>query len=140
MSAFVSKANLALLGASGSALFGKARIERTKIDHDSLVGSATDLFCAIACGYFETNSFSIDFDHLGRRGHVATDRGSCEMSYIYRRADRALICIQEWPDSIESGIFHGQNHHRRRQHLRQYGVLESVGKMLRLYTQRERSL
>jgi hypothetical protein len=27
-----------------------------------------------------------------------------------------------------------------RQHLRQYGVLEPIGKMLRLYMQRERSL
>jgi hypothetical protein len=30
---------------------------------------------------------------------------------------------------IDRGIFHDQNHHGRRKHLRQYGVLESVGKM-----------
>jgi hypothetical protein len=50
-----------------SALFGKALVERTKIDHNSLVRSAADLLIAVACRHFEVNSFSLDVDYLGRR-------------------------------------------------------------------------
>jgi hypothetical protein len=52
------------------ALFGKALVERTKIDHNSLVGSAANLLIAVACRHFEVNSFSLDVDHLGRRPHL----------------------------------------------------------------------
>src|ERR1700675_3492049 len=44
------------------ALFGKALVERTKIDHNSLVGSAADLLIAVACRHFEVNSFSLRSD------------------------------------------------------------------------------
>jgi hypothetical protein len=35
--------------------------------------------------------------------------------------------------------FHDQDHHGGGQHLRQHGVLEPIGEMLRPYAQRERS-
>jgi hypothetical protein len=37
------------------------------------------------------------------------------------------------PDGVERGVFHEQNHHGGRQHLRQYGILEAVGEIFRLY-------
>src|SRR5439155_19014895 len=58
----------------GPALPGKALVERTKIDHDSLVGSATDLLFAIACRHLEANSPSFDTDDLGRRTYLVADR------------------------------------------------------------------
>src|ERR1700682_5123623 len=65
------------------ALFGKALIERTKIDHNSLVGSAADLLIAVACRHFEVNSFSLDVDYLGRRPHLVAYRRGSEVFYIY---------------------------------------------------------
>jgi hypothetical protein len=47
------------------ALLGKALVERTKIDHNSLVGSAADLLVAVARRRFEVNSFPLDVDYLG---------------------------------------------------------------------------
>src|SRR4029077_5311778 len=117
------------------ALFGKALVERTKIDHNSLVGSAADLLVAVACRYFEVNSFSLDVDYLGRRPHLVAYRRGSEVLYIYCSADRAFTCVQKRSDCIERRIFHDQNHHGRRKHLRQYGVLESVGKMFGLHSQ-----
>jgi hypothetical protein len=49
------------------ALFGEVLVERTKIDHNSLVGPAADLLIAVACRHFEVNSVSLDVDYLGRR-------------------------------------------------------------------------
>src|SRR5712672_600219 len=117
-------------------LFGKALVERTKIDHDSLVGSAADLFYAVACRHLEVNSFSLNVDYLSRRAHLVAYRRGGEVLYIYCSADRAFTCIQKWSNGIERGVFHDQNHHGRRKHLRQYGVLESVGKMFGLHPQR----
>src|ERR1700675_3833612 len=121
------------------ALFGKALIERTKIDPKSLVGSPAHLLIAVACRHFEVNSFSLDVDYLGRRSHLVAHRRSSEVPYIYCSADRAFTCVQKRSDGIERGIFHDQNHHGRRKHLRQYGVLESVGKMFGLHPQYRRS-
>jgi hypothetical protein len=57
-------------------LFGQALIERAKIDHNSLVGSAANLLHAVACRHLEVNSFSLDVDYLGCRAHlVAYGRG-----------------------------------------------------------------
>src|SRR6476660_5447631 len=120
-------------------LFGKALVERTKIDHNSLVGSAADLLYAVACRQLEVNSFSLNVDYLGRRAHLVAHRRGGEVLYIYCSADRAFTCIQKRSDGIERGVFHDQNHHGRRKHLRQYGVLESVGKMFGLHPQRQRS-
>src|ERR1700722_14240458 len=117
------------------ALFGKALVERMKIDHNALVGSAADILIVVACRYFEVNSFSLDVDYLGRRSHLVAHRRSSEVPYIYCSADRAFTCVQKRFDGIERGIFHDQNHHGRRKHLRQYGVLESVGKMFGLHPQ-----
>ena len=64
-------------------LFCKALVERTKIDHDSLVGSAADLLYAVACRHLEVNSFSLDVDYLGRRAHLVTYRRGGEVLYIY---------------------------------------------------------
>ena len=115
-----------------SALFGKALVERTKIDHNSLVRSAADLLVGVACRHFEVNSFSLDVDYLGRRPHLVACRRCSEVLYIYCCADRAFTCVQKRFDCIERGIFHDQNHHGRRKHLRQYGVL---GKMFGFHPQ-----
>ena len=40
-----------------SALFGKGLVERTKIDHNSLVRSAANLLTAVACRHFEVIRF-----------------------------------------------------------------------------------
>src|SRR6266702_2269538 len=127
--------NVRLTVALLPALFGKALVERTKIDHNSLVGSAADLLFAVACGHFEVNSFSLDVDYLGRRAHLVAYRRGGEVFYIYCSADRAFTCVQKRSDGIERGVFHDQDHHGRRKHLRQYGVLESVGKMFGLHPQ-----
>src|SRR5262245_40346053 len=108
-------------------LFGMALVDRTKMRPTSLVRSATDLLCAVACRHLEVNSFSLDVDYLGRRAHLVANRRGGEVPYIYCRADRTFTCIQKRSDGVECGVFHYQNHHGRRQHLRQYGVLESVG-------------
>src|SRR5260370_20808440 len=92
-------------------LFGEALVERTKIDHDSLVGSAADFFYAVACRHLEVDSLPFNVDYLGCRAHVATYRRGGEMSYIYRRADRALTSIQKLPHGIERGRFHDHDHH-----------------------------
>ncbi len=52
----------------------KALVERTKIDYNSLVSSAADLFEAVGCRHPEVNSFSLDVDYLGRRAYVETLR------------------------------------------------------------------
>src|SRR6476660_9679229 len=49
--------------ALGAPLFGKALVERTKIDHNSLVGSAADLLYAVARRHPEVNSLSLDVDY-----------------------------------------------------------------------------
>src|SRR5215472_14132675 len=118
------------------ALFGKALVERTKIDHDPLVGSVADLLHAVACRHLEVDTSSLDVDDLGRRAHVVAKRRGGDVLYIYCRADRAFTCVQIRPDGIERGIFHDENHHRRRKHLRQKGVLESIGEMFGLHAQR----
>src|SRR5450631_524223 len=121
------------------AFFGKALVERTKIDHHSLMSSAADLFHLVARRHLEFNSFSLDLDYFGFGTNIMTYGRSGKMPYIYRRADRALTHIQKWPDSAEGGIFNDQDHHGGRKHLRQHGVLELMGEMFRQYTQRERS-
>jgi hypothetical protein len=57
-----------------SPLFGKALVERTKIDDNSLAGSAASL-CAVACRHLEVNSLSLDVDYLGRRAHLGLRAG-----------------------------------------------------------------
>jgi hypothetical protein len=89
-SSLIPKADWAALVA---AFLGEALVERTKIDHDSLVGSAADFFYAVACRHLEVDSLPFNVDYLGCRAHVATYRRGGEMSYIYRRADRALTSI-----------------------------------------------
>src|SRR6266851_8023659 len=121
------------------ALFSESLVERTKIDHDSLVASLADLLFAVACRHFEVNSLSIDGDDLGRRAYlVAYWRGS-EVLYIHCNTDCAFACVQKRLDGIERRVLHDQNHHGRRKHLRQHGVLESIGKVFGLHAQCRRS-
>jgi hypothetical protein len=121
--------------ASLSALSGKALVERTKIDHNSLVRPAADLLVAVACRHLEVNSFPLHVDNLGRRAYLAAYRRGGEMFYIHCSANRAFTFVQKRSDSVKRSIFHDQNHHRGREHLRQYGVLKSVGKMFGLHPQ-----
>src|SRR5450631_2365176 len=72
------------------AFFGKALVERTKIDHHSLMSSAADLFHLVARRHLEFNSFSLDLDYFGFGTNIMTCGRSGKMPYIYRRADRAL--------------------------------------------------
>src|SRR5439155_21378654 len=72
-----------------AAFFGKALVERTKVDHDSLVSAIADLLCAVAGRHLEVNSFALDLDDLGRRPYVAADRRGGGMAYIHRRAPGA---------------------------------------------------
>lgn len=102
-----------------SALFGKTLVERTEIYHNSLVGPVADLLFAVACPHFEVNSFPLDVDYLGRRAHLVTYRRGGEVFYIHCSTDRAFVRVQKRSDGIERGIFHDQNHHGRRKHLRQ---------------------
>ncbi len=120
------------------AFIGKALVERTKIDHHALMRAAADLFRLVARGDLEFDSFALDLDDLGFGPNLMTDGCSGKMPYIDRGADRALAPVEIRPDGGKRRVFHDQDHHRRRQYLRQHGVLEPVGEMLRLHTQRER--
>src|ERR1700692_4833405 len=104
------------------------------------MSSIADLFDLVARRYLELNSLSFDLDHLSVGAHIVANRRSGEVPYIYSGADRALPQLQKWPDRIESGVFHDQDHNGGRQHLRQHRVFELIGEMLRQHTQRERSL
>jgi len=66
-----------------SPLFGKALVERTKIDDNSLVGSG--LLYAVACRHVEVNSLSLDVDYLGRRAHLGLQAGGEVLCIIPRR-------------------------------------------------------
>src|ERR1700730_10342211 len=81
-----------------SALFGTALVERTKIDHNSLVRSAADLLTTVACRHFEVNSFSLDVDYLGRRPHLLAYRRGSQVLYIYCSAERAFTCVPKRSD------------------------------------------
>jgi hypothetical protein len=104
------------------------------------MSTVADLFHLVARRHLEFNSFPIDLDHLGFGTNIVTRRRSCKVPYIYCRTNRALTQIQKRPDSIEGGVFHDQDHHGGSEHLRQHGILELIGEVLRQYTQRERSL
>lgn len=54
---------------------------------------------------------------------------AAKVLYIYRSADGAFTCIQKRSYGIELSVFYHQNYRGRREHLRQYGVVESVGKV-----------
>src|ERR1700747_1623525 len=77
------------------ALFGEALVERAKIDHNPLVGSAADLLISGVCRHFEVNSVSLDVDYLGRRPHLVAHRRGSEVLYIYCSADRAFTPRQK---------------------------------------------
>ena len=109
--------------------FGKALIERAKIDHNSLVAPAADLVYAVTCGHFKVDPFPLDPDYLGGRTHLAAYWRGSQVFYIHCSTDRAFTRVQEGSDGIERSVFHDQNHYGRRKHLRQRGVLESVGEM-----------
>src|ERR1700676_1675231 len=98
--------------------FDTALVERTKIDHHSLMSSTADLFHLVARRTLEFDCFSLDLDYLGFGTNIMTYGCSGKMPYIYRRTDRALTQIQKWPDGAEGGVFHDQDHHGSRQHLR----------------------
>src|SRR5436190_9320774 len=100
--------------------------------------TAADRFRLVARRHLEFDLPSLDLDDLGFGADLMADGGRGKMPDIDRGADRALARIEIWPDRGERRVFHEQDHHRRRQHLRQHGVLEAVGEMLRLYPQRER--
>src|SRR5205814_1921069 len=119
--------------------FSKSLVERTKIDHDSLVTSLADLLFAVACRHFEVNSLSVDADDLGRRVYVVAYWRGGEVLYVHCNTDCAFACVQKRPDGIERRVLHDQDHHGRRKHLRQDGVLESIGKVFGLHPQCRRS-
>src|SRR5580704_9963764 len=121
------------------ALFSESLVERTKIDHDSLVASLADLLFAVACRHFEVNSLSIDGNYLGRRAYLVAYRRGGEVLYIHCNTDGAFACVQKRPDGIERRVLHDQNHDGRRKYLRQHGVLESIGKVFGLHAQCRRS-
>src|SRR5580704_2719149 len=121
------------------ALFGESLVERTKIDHDSLVASLADLLCAVACRHFEVNSLSVDADDLGRRAYLAAYWRGREVLYIHCDTDGAFAGVEKRLDGIERRVLHDQNHNGRRKHLRQHGVLEPIGKVFRGYAQCRRS-
>ena len=54
---------------------------------------------------------------------------AAKVLYIYRSADGAFTCIQKRSYGIELSVFYHQNYRGRREHLSQYGVVESVGKV-----------
>jgi hypothetical protein len=60
---------------------------------------------------------------------------AAKVLYIYRSADGAFTCIQKRSYGIELSVFYHQNYRGRREHLRQYGVVESVGKVFGLHPQ-----
>src|SRR4051812_38757005 len=70
------------------AFSGKALVERTKIDHHSLMRSAADLFHLVARRHLELDPFSLDLDYLGFRTNIMTDGCSGKMTYVYLRTDR----------------------------------------------------
>src|ERR1700686_2645799 len=93
------------------AFFGKALVERTKIDHHALMSSAADLFLLVARGHLKFDPSSLDLDYLGFGTNIVTYGCSGKMPYIYRGTDRALTYIQKWPYGAEGGVFHDQDHH-----------------------------
>ena len=58
---------------------------------------------------------------------------AAKVLYIYRSTDAAFTCIQKRSYGIELSVFYHQNYRGRREHLRQYGVVESVGKVFGLH-------
>src|ERR1035438_6114233 len=98
---------------------GRRRLdERTKNDHHALMSSIAHLSHLVASRHLEFDSISLDLDYLGFGTDIMTYGCSGKMPYIYRRTDRALTHIQKWLDSAEGGVFHDQDHHGGRQHLR----------------------
>jgi hypothetical protein len=57
---------------------------------------------------------------------------AAKVLYIYRSADGAFTCIQKRSYGIELSVFYHQNYRGPPEHLRQYGVVESVGKVFGL--------
>ena len=102
--------------------------------------AVADLFRLVAGRNLEFDSLPFDPDDLGFGSNIVAHRRSGKVPDIYRSAHRALAHIQKRPDGIEGCVFHDQDHNRGRQHLRQHGVLELIGKMLGQHAQRERSL
>ena len=112
-------------------LFGKALVERTKIR----CCCAADLLYAVACRHLKVNSFSIDVDYLCRRAHFVAYRRGGESVVHLPQCRRRLHRIQKRSYGIELSVFYHQNYRGRREHLRQYGVVESVGKVFGLHPQ-----
>ncbi len=104
------------------------------------MGAAADLLQLVVRRDLEFDFLAIDAHHLGFGADLLANGGRGKMLYVDRSADRALARIEIRPDRGQRGVFHEQDHHRRRQHLRQHRVLESVGEMLRLDARAERAL
>jgi hypothetical protein len=85
------------------AFFGKALVERTKIDHHALMSSAADLFHLVARRDLKFDSFSLDLDYLGFGTNIMTYGCSGKMPYIYRgcvcrKLDSAILMVKAAKD------------------------------------------
>src|ERR1700743_1491278 len=118
---------------------GEPVIERTQLDHGSLMSSVADLFDLVARRNLEFDVPAFDPGYLGFGADFVTDRRSRKVPYVDGAADRALAWLQERTDRIERGIFHDQDHYGRRKHLRQHCVLELTCKMFRAHSEVESS-
>ena len=54
------------------------------------MGSATDLFLAVACRHFEVNSFSFDVDDLGGRAHEHVEARGTVGSIVCRHVPHVM--------------------------------------------------
>ena len=77
------------------ALVSETLVERTEVDHRSLMSSVANLFYLVVRRHLELNSLSFDLDHLGFGANIMTNRCSGKVPDIYCGTDRALTQIQK---------------------------------------------
>ena len=69
-------------------------VERSEIDHRSLMGSAADLLDLVARRYLELDTLSVDLGNLRFGANGVTDRRRGKVPDIDRGADRALARLE----------------------------------------------
>ena len=91
------------------------------------------------CGAFKMALYRVPQSELlvWFRDDLPADRRCRQVKHVDARSHRALPRSKEGLDRVESSVLHGHDHDRGRQHRRQHGVLETIGKVFSGYNQRE---
>jgi hypothetical protein len=96
------------------------------------MGTIADLLDLVRRAHSEFETPTVDPRHFG----LADDAHACgsrrQMAYVDPNAYGALARLEIRLDRIERRILHHHDHDGRRKDVRQHGVLEAAGKVLRL--------